>query len=246
MRVARLAGLDGFRVQGRSGAAAEDRRGRLKWPFVDARRRRHFLKREGSEFDGTRSCSVRRLRLYAAIGMGHIVEAMKKAIKRLLPSRLVRRIRDTLHQSRVVAHRLRWSAFAYREAAIGVGTFGGYDVAYRIGSVDAAVLGHSFDKDIFLSAIPEYSLPADAVVLDVGAHIGTFSLLASKKAPQGCVFAIEASRDTFNLLKTNVSMNGLRNVIVDHLALTDRIGMVSLHHDPDGNYGHSITKQLSS
>ena len=171
---------------------------------------------------------------------------MKKLIMRLLPARFIRRIRYALDQSRAIAHRLRWSAFAFREAAVGIGTFDGFDIAYRIGSVDPSVLQHSFEKDIFFPAIPEYSLPADGVVLDVGAHIGTFSLLAATKAPKGRVFAIEASRDTFDLLRANVSMSGLPNIRVDHLALTDRAGMVKLHHDPDGNYGHSVTKQLSS
>jgi FkbM family methyltransferase len=79
------------------------------------------------------------------------------------------------------------------------------------------------------------------VVLDIGAHIGTFSLLAAEKASRGRVFAIEASRETFELLRLNIALSGHRNIVAEHLAMADRDGVIELHHDPDGNYGHSIT-----
>lgn len=171
---------------------------------------------------------------------------MKWLIKQLLPVRVVRQIQHAVVLFRIVVHRLRWAAHVFGENAVGLGTFDGFDIAYRIGSVDIAVLWHSFSKDIFLREIPEYSLRPDAVVLDVGAHIGTFSLLAATKAPRGRIFALEAARDTFNLLSINVALNHLRNIFVDHLALNDRTGMAKLSHDPDGNYGNSITKQFST
>ncbi|MFA5909864.1 MAG: FkbM family methyltransferase [Vicinamibacterales bacterium] len=118
-------------------------------------------------------------------------------------------------------------------------------MAYRIGSVDRLVLGESFDSDPFLAAMPDYALPADAIVPDVGAHIGTFSQLAAAKAPRGRVYAIEASRETFDLLTADVALSGLANIRADHLALADREGAIELHHDPDGNCGHSITAPLS-
>ena len=170
---------------------------------------------------------------------------MKEIIKKLLPIRAVRQIQRALVQLRMVVHRLRWAAHVFGENDVGLGTFDGFEIAYRVSSVDIAVLWHSFSKDIFLREIPEYSLHPDAVVLDVGAHIGTFSLLVAAKAPHGRIFAVEAARDTFNLLRTNVALNHLNNIFADHLALSDRTGMATLSHDPDGNYGNSITKQFS-
>ena len=52
-----------------------------------------------------------------------------------------------------------------------------------------------------------------AVVVDVGANIGAFTLpVASRIAPAGCVIAIEASPRVFPYLRQNVILNELSNV----------------------------------
>jgi FkbM family methyltransferase len=135
----------------------------------------------------------------------------------------------------------------YEQLPLDIRHIGGFDVAYRAGTRDETIIErHSFDRDIFLSAIPDYSLPTDATVLDVGAHIGTFSLLAGRKAPRGRVFAVEASRNSFNFLRINIALNGLGNIHADHLAIAGRPGVATLYHDPTGNWGNSITSKLSS
>ena len=165
--------------------------------------------------------------------------------KQLLPAGILTRVQSTRWRLRRLGHRARWLASGHRDAGIGIGHFDGYRIAYRLHSVDSEVLGHSFDADIFFAAIPGYPLPADGIVLDVGAHIGTFSVLAAARVPRGRVYAIEASRETFQLLHVNVGLNQRANVVAEHLALADADGDVALYHDPEGNYGHSITKPLS-
>ena len=122
-------------------------------------------------------------------------------------------------------------------------TFGGYDVTYRIGSVDEHVIQDSIIKDIFFSRIPEYRPSKDHVIIDVGAHIGTFSLMASSKA--GEVHAIEPCKESFSLLETNISDNNCGNVKCHHLALTNYNGTCKLYHAP-GNWGHSVVKKRSN
>ena len=165
--------------------------------------------------------------------------------KQLLPSGVLARVQAARWRLRRLGHRARWLASGHRGAGIGIGHFDGYRIAYRLHSVDSEVLGHSFQHDIFFAAIPDEVLPGDGVVLDVGAHIGTFSVLAAARVPRGRVYAIEASRETFDLLRVNVDLNGGTNVAAEHLALADVDGEVALYHDPEGNYGHSITKPLS-
>lgn len=166
--------------------------------------------------------------------------------KQLLPPAVLTRVQAARWLLRRFRHRLRWLAAGHRGAGIGIGDFDGHRIAYRLHSVDSEVLGHSFDADIFFAAIPDYALPADGVVLDVGAHIGTFSVLAAARVPRGRVYAVEASRETFRLLQVNVALNHRANVVAEHLALADSDGEVALYHDPEGNYGHSITKPLSA
>lgn len=130
-------------------------------------------------------------------------------------------------------------------SGLGIQSLGRFQVAYRKGTADERVLGHSFDHDIFFSGVPEYESANDHVIIDVGAHIGTFSLLASSRVSLGKVFAIEASEDSFNLLRINVALNNATNVSVHHLALSDRRGKCTLYHDT-GTWGHTVVKPLSA
>lgn len=67
--------------------------------------------------------------------------------------------------------------------------------------------------------------PGDTAV-DVGAHIGTFSVpMAAQVGPRGKVIALEGSAETFALLRRNVAQNGLEGRIEPHWAVvTDRPG----------------------
>ena len=126
-------------------------------------------------------------------------------------------------------------------------SYNGLNIYYRENTADEAVLGHSFDQDIFFSAIPYYHLPKNAVVIDVGAHIGTFSLLMACKSPGGKFYALEPAQDTFDVLEKNVIENNLaRELIPCKLALFNNNSSIKLFHDEmSGNWGHSIVSELS-
>lgn len=124
--------------------------------------------------------------------------------------------------------------------------FDGFKVSYREFTADEAVLGISFDKDIFFSQIPEYVPEPHHTIIDVGAHIGAFSLLAASKVPKGRVYAVEASIESYRYLCENVSINNA-NIIPFHLALTDQTGTCTLYHDKEiETWGHSIVKEFSA
>jgi len=127
---------------------------------------------------------------------------------------------------------------------IDIGRFGGFDVAFRTSTTDMEVIDESFGRDIHFSGTPEYQPAKDDVIIDVGGHIGTFALLAASKAPEGRVYVVEASLESFNLARINIALNDVKNVSPFHLALSDRKGVVRLHHDI-GNWGHSIVKKLT-
>jgi FkbM family methyltransferase len=66
-------------------------------------------------------------------------------------------------------------------------------------------------------------------VVDVGAHVGYFTVLASKLVGEkGQVLAFEPERDNFELLKANCVLNGCRNVRLEQAGLLDRHGQASL------------------
>jgi FkbM family methyltransferase len=125
-----------------------------------------------------------------------------------------------------------------------IGSFGGFEVAYRQGTADELVLKESFDHDLFFAGVPEYRPNERDVIVDVGAHIGTFALLAASKVPRGAVYAIEASEETFNLLRINAALNRMTNLSTHHLALSNGPGTCTLYHSP-ANWGHSVVCRRS-
>ena len=120
----------------------------------------------------------------------------------------------------------------------------GLSVAYRPQTSDEGVLAHSFENDIFLTGVPEYRPAAADTVLDVGAHLGDFSLLMSRRVAR--VLAVEANRETFALLRTNVLLNEAHNIITDNAAIADNTGYTELFHAADGeSWGDSTAHDHS-
>jgi FkbM family methyltransferase len=76
-------------------------------------------------------------------------------------------------------------------------------------------------------------------VLNLGAHIGYFALLAARGVgPEGAVTAIEAAPANFALLRENVRRAKLGNVRVVHAAVADRGGALELSLSPNNTGDH--------
>lgn len=67
-------------------------------------------------------------------------------------------------------------------------------------------------------------LQPDSIVLDVGAYVGQYTLLAAKYAPQGRIVAVEAHPESFRRLEHNTRRNNLPNVERLNLAAGAEIG----------------------
>lgn len=73
-------------------------------------------------------------------------------------------------------------------------------------------------------------LPAGGVFLDVGAHVGHYTLRAARIASR--VIAVEPNPDTMERLKLNLSINGITNVSCIQMAAWDgviRLRMQKVH-----------------
>jgi FkbM family methyltransferase len=76
-------------------------------------------------------------------------------------------------------------------------------------------------------------LPSGGTFLDVGAHAGYFSLLASARVgPSGRVFAIEPNPQTFAALEQHLTVNRVANVQALMCGLADLPGVLTLHAPP--------------
>jgi FkbM family methyltransferase len=71
--------------------------------------------------------------------------------------------------------------------------------------------------------------PGDRVI-DIGANIGAFTILAARiVGPAGQVIAVEPATDTFRQLERNLALNNLTNAIAKRTAVGETPGTASLH-----------------
>lgn len=95
----------------------------------------------------------------------------------------------------------------------------------------------SFEKDereLFCGAIR-----AGCAVLDVGANVGIYTLLAAKRGAM--VFAIEADPRNVEVLRHHVHLNGFDDrVAIFHMAAAAEEGRVTLFRNPANSGGSSI------
>ncbi|MFA5014772.1 MAG: FkbM family methyltransferase [Actinomycetota bacterium] len=123
---------------------------------------------------------------------------------------------------------------------------GNLKISYREETCDKKVIDENLVSDIFFKGVPEYRPKQNDVIIDIGAHIGAFSILAATRVNKNNIFAIEASKDSFEYLKRNIMINNLQNISAFNLALTDHDGNVQLYHDlKNGNWGDTVTRQVS-
>jgi len=90
-----------------------------------------------------------------------------------------------------------------------------------------------FEKDE-IHFLSHYLEPGDTFI-DIGANVGLFSLYASKiVGPRGSVVAFEPSGVTNQRLLENVGLNGLENVTVHKMGLSDKSAILELNISVNG------------
>lgn len=75
---------------------------------------------------------------------------------------------------------------------------------------------------------PEFICRSGDVCVDVGAHIGCFSLSCFQANKTGSIFAIEPHPETFGRLVKNIRLNQADNIIPVHAAISSRSGNIEL------------------
>ena len=88
------------------------------------------------------------------------------------------------------------------------------------------------------------SLGPGDVCLDVGAHIGYYTLLASRLVGRdGHVYAFEPSQPNYEALSTNLSRNGVDNVTALQVAVGPAAGRATLFEGPGTNSGGATLRR---
>ena len=132
------------------------------------------------------------------------------------------------------------------------GVASGKDLTYRLrnGAVIKVRAGTSDTellREILVSKCynpPGFDIMRKDTVVDIGAHIGSFSILASKLANEGIVHSFEPMPDNYARLRENIALNDAKNVKLHPLAVSDSIDVRTLSISPSHTGSHSFYPQI--
>lgn len=108
----------------------------------------------------------------------------------------------------------------------------------RVNTTDKLVLLEVWRTKTYIDQ--DFNIKKNDVVVDIGANIGAFSILAARKASDGRVFAYEPNKKNYSLLLKNKSLNNLHNLLVFNLAVAGEKGHVDLFISKLNDCAHSI------
>jgi FkbM family methyltransferase len=104
-----------------------------------------------------------------------------------------------------------------------------------------------FVEDAYDLGVLLDGLPPDPVVLDIGGHVGSFSLSIARALPGARIHAFEASPTTASYLRRNVAGNGLgQQVTVHNVALSDHSGTLTFTDNESGSGQNGLTQDAGT
>ena len=168
-------------------------------------------------------------------GRSRLVETLF-ALARAVP---VRRIRARLFRS------VCWPLIDQLVPSLEVSTVAGRMVV-DTGDTVGRVLAVAGEWEPHLTDAFRGRLAPGDVCVDVGAHVGYYTLLASRLVgPQGQVYAFEPSPRTYRALETNLALNDVANVNAMNVAAGAEDGSAVLHEAPRYASGNSsLTRRM--
>lgn len=97
------------------------------------------------------------------------------------------------------------------------------------------------DKRRFLTEFVHKIIKKGDIVIDIGAFIGDYTLIFAKiVGEEGRVFAFEPDPENFSLLKKNIRVNNINNVIAIPMAVGNRTGKIRLYKCVRAGTQHKI------
>ncbi len=85
-----------------------------------------------------------------------------------------------------------------------------------------------------------FEIRRDDTVIDIGAHIGFFTIFAAYHAKKGIVYSFEPEPENFNLLKYNVKENKLKNVKIFNYGVAKETCVKRLYISTLNKAAHSV------
>lgn len=94
-------------------------------------------------------------------------------------------------------------------------------------NIAPAIIGGHYEPEVL--ALFGQHIAAGSTVVDIGANIGLYSLVAAKSVGEsGCVFAVEPNSANAKLIRMSALVNGFGNITIIGAAASDRYEMLRL------------------
>jgi len=138
--------------------------------------------------------------------------------------RLTRPLRDFYGRVYRQSGRDPWVTIRHRD-----GSMMKVDRSSAIGSSLYWLGYHSINELLLLEKV----LKPDMVFVDIGANQGEFTLFAGRRMTTGRVIAFEPMPQMFAQLQENIQLNGLAEVIIHNVALSNQKGSMTIHAAAD-------------
>ena len=105
-------------------------------------------------------------------------------------------------------------------------------------------------NEIFVHDLYPYRIKKDDVILDIGAHIGVFTVFAAKLAYEGQIYSFEPDPENFSQLVKNINLNGEKRVKSFNLGVDAKAGTrdfyVSVLHSGGNSLIDNKGKRISA
>ena len=144
----------------------------------------------------------------------------------------------------VVSQIRNWPRFALnwagmlREAETTYLLRSGQSLRMRNRTTDFLILFEIFRRKDYIRR--DSPIQAGSSVLEIGAHIGLFTVFVSRIISGGKCVVYEPHPDNYRLLMENLGLNRLSDVVAYRKAVAAESGQISFYESPDNTGGHSI------
>lgn len=99
----------------------------------------------------------------------------------------------------------------------------------------------TYSTESFEKTVLEKYLKKGHTILDIGANIGFYSILASSiVGPKGKVYSFDASKDNTDLIEKSILENSFENITVVNAAVSNTVGIGLLYMSQYYNSEHSL------
>lgn len=110
-------------------------------------------------------------------------------------------------------------------------------IKIRTNSTDLMQLGTVWLTEDY--DVSGFNINNEDIIIDIGAHIGLFSLFASQYCKNGKIFSYEPVEKNFSILKENIELNKIKNIIHFNSAVSNQLNKLKIFMNSDDS-AHSI------